>query len=207
MEDIRKHNVTNSFINNGRWLVYFDIAFNGRKTMRKAIYSWLMGNPQFENLPPGYCIHHLDFDETNDDISNLALMKKSHHAAYHLKHSKNHEDDTRLKLREPIQLGRNPTIPKVHPYRGKYYKLRWQEMNALGERIDRQLIGIENKKPFKTPREAERARDLFMKIHPDFREDVVSDEKVDLIARINEDISPSEIEDAYHLIKKTFPRL
>ena len=37
-------------------------------------------------VPPGFCIHHLDGDKTNNDISNLCLMRFDAHTIYHNKH-------------------------------------------------------------------------------------------------------------------------
>lgn len=35
-------------------------------------------------IPKGFCVHHLDGDKTNNDISNLELMSISAHARLHL---------------------------------------------------------------------------------------------------------------------------
>jgi hypothetical protein len=59
-----------------------------RITMANANYIWLLYNPSFEEIPPGYLVHHLDHDPTNDDPSNLALMQRYHHIAYHMKQKK-----------------------------------------------------------------------------------------------------------------------
>lgn len=77
--------IINKFIREGR--VYAVIEQDGKKlTMPLAIYTWLKGNPSFKGIPKGYVVHHLDLDPLNDDISNLALMYKHHHVAYHFKH-------------------------------------------------------------------------------------------------------------------------
>ena len=57
-------------------------------TLPRANFVWLQGNPSFQKIPKGYVIHHLDYDKTNDDISNLALMYKFHHVAHHWKQKK-----------------------------------------------------------------------------------------------------------------------
>ena len=82
---IQNHKVIEKVLKKGRWHVILDQSFNGRKTMPHAQYVWLMGNPGFKEIPKGYVIHHLDHDEQNDDISNLALMQKHHHSAHHWK--------------------------------------------------------------------------------------------------------------------------
>lgn len=61
---------------------------NGTILMLRAVYVWLKGNPSFSEIPKGYLIHHLDHDQTNDDISNLVLMCRPHHSAHHLKQGK-----------------------------------------------------------------------------------------------------------------------
>ncbi len=72
------------FFRKDRW--YIKISGNGNsKTMPQANYVWLKGNPAFLDIPKDYLIHHLDHDELNDDISNLALMQKHHHVAHHWK--------------------------------------------------------------------------------------------------------------------------
>ena len=71
-----------------RWYVVLNKPFNGRKQIPYAHYVWLDGNPSFKNVPKGYVIHHLDWDETNDDISNLVLMQKYHHISHHWKNKK-----------------------------------------------------------------------------------------------------------------------
>jgi len=66
----------------GRWY----IKSSGKWAAPFANYVWLKGNPSFKEIPAGYVIHHLDNDPLNDDISNLVLMQKHHHAPYHWKH-------------------------------------------------------------------------------------------------------------------------
>jgi hypothetical protein len=68
-----------------RWYVVLDRAFHGAKKWKRAIYAWLKHNPVFQFIPQGYAIHHLNQDSTDDDPSNLALMQKHQHLAYHLK--------------------------------------------------------------------------------------------------------------------------
>lgn len=63
--------------------------------MPLANYNWLMVNPAFESIPKGYVIHHLDHDKLNDDPTNLVLMQKHHHSAYHWKQKK---IDTEVKI-------------------------------------------------------------------------------------------------------------
>jgi hypothetical protein len=70
-----------------RWYAVLDKPFYGRRRVPYAHYVWLFHNPSFLNIPKDYVIHHLDWDKTNDDISNLALMQRLHHAAHHWKNN------------------------------------------------------------------------------------------------------------------------
>lgn len=72
-----------------KWFVVLDRAYNGKRKMANANYVWLKCNPAFKEVPKGYVIHHLDWDKTNDDISNLVIMQKYHHVAHHWKQKTN----------------------------------------------------------------------------------------------------------------------
>ncbi|RKY07073.1 MAG: hypothetical protein DRP65_10870 [Planctomycetota bacterium] len=82
---ISDHVVVEKVFRRGRWDAVLDRPFDGQKTIPYAHYVWLSGNPSFESIPKGYVVHHLDHDETNDDISNLVIMQKHHHVAHHMK--------------------------------------------------------------------------------------------------------------------------
>ncbi len=85
IEDLEEWTIEKKFIKRNRWFV--QISLNGRtKTVPHANYVWLKYNPTFKAIPENYVIHHLDRDSLNDDLSNLALMARPHHSAYHLKH-------------------------------------------------------------------------------------------------------------------------
>jgi len=74
----------NKTLKKGRW--YVRTIIDGEKVVIPlANYNWLSTNPAFDGIPKGYVIHHLDHDEMNDDPSNLAVMGKHQHRAYHLK--------------------------------------------------------------------------------------------------------------------------
>ena len=73
------------FIRNDRWHV--KIKSSGPiQVIPLANWVWLNHNRSFKFIPEGYLIHHLDLDPLNDDPSNLAIMLKSLHTSYHLKH-------------------------------------------------------------------------------------------------------------------------
>lgn len=75
------------FLNAGRFYVRIECAASktGIRTLKRANHNWLTANPSFKAIPKGYIVHHLDQDGTNDDPSNLVIMYKLHHMAYHLK--------------------------------------------------------------------------------------------------------------------------
>ena len=186
----------------------FHMPFNGKKVMARSIYNWLLGNLQFEDLPPGYCVHHLDLDKLNDDVSNLALMKKPHHMAYHSKQLTN-EKYGKIEMRPPEGIGRDLTIPYVSQSISggtEIWRFRWQETDIAGKRVGRQITRM-GKTIFRTEEEAEKGRKLFMKIHPSFKskEELI---KIDtLIEQVNQEIELRALNDEYDLIKKTFPQL
>jgi HNH endonuclease len=78
--------VVQKVFHNKRWYVDLMPSLNGRDRIPYAHYVWLETNPSFIDIPRGYVIHHLDCDETNDDATNLVLMSKPIHTAYHWKH-------------------------------------------------------------------------------------------------------------------------
>lgn len=82
--NMKNFEVAEKYLQKGRWYVK---VTDGEvvRTMPKANYVWLRGNPSFKAIPKGYVIHHLDYDKLNDDISNLSLMAKYHHTAHHWK--------------------------------------------------------------------------------------------------------------------------
>lgn len=97
VERIKDYKVTEKVFRKDRWWAKLDRAYNGRKLMSYSIYIWLKSNPAFEGIPKGYVIHHLDGDKTNDDPSNLAIMQKYHHIAYHWK-QKEVNNEVRIRI-------------------------------------------------------------------------------------------------------------
>lgn len=211
LDDIRNCKIVKKFLNNDRWFVSLDPPFNGKRIIPQAHYNWLSKNPRFEDIPDGYALHHLDFNQLNDDISNVALMKKDHHIAHHLKYVQDKAENQKIKLRTPIMLGENLSIPRVS--RIKSYKeqerwgLRWQQTDTITrKRVEKQITRIRDR-PLRSREEAEKAKELFMRIHPSFRTGVEALKVKDLICQIHETISSEEdIEEAYNLVKEFFPQ-
>lgn len=210
MENIKDYEITRKFFHQGRWFVNFRGKFNGKQRMPYANYVWLLNNQQFKDIPPGYVIHHLDGDEVNNDISNLALMKKQYHLAYHYKSKKNEESAERIRLRPTIGLGRDLTVPKISQSvmrdSSPIWRFRWQETDIGGKRISREISKIKDK-IFRTKEDAERGMTLFMKIHPSFKSEEDMPKIYNLLQQINQEIESDETEDMYYLIKKTFPQI
>lgn len=68
-----------------RFHVKLKFPDGSEKIKPRYIYVWLKHNPSFIDIPKGYVIHHLDHNKINDDPSNLVVMQKYHHIAYHFK--------------------------------------------------------------------------------------------------------------------------
>lgn len=144
----------------GRWYLDIETKFGHRK-IPQATYIWLQGNPAFLDIPKGYVIHHLDLDPLNDDISNLALMQRHHHTAYHWKH-KTIQPEIRIdggnRNHRPID---NVTKPKIF-----YRKDRNNFILTFTDKDAHKRVWVSSmyEKPFKTREDAQRGIDmLFMR--------------------------------------------
>lgn len=63
---------------------------NSTHKIRMHRYVWEYYNGE---IPKGYCIHHIDHDKSNNDISNLMLMTIEEHSSLHGKeYSENYRD-------------------------------------------------------------------------------------------------------------------
>jgi hypothetical protein len=175
-KSIKDYVVIGKILQQERWKVILDAPFNGKKTMPLAHYNWLMGNPSFSEIPKGYAIHHLDNDPLNDDISNLALIHKHHHTAYHLKY-KNIE--TKIEYRRDIDMLDTiyqwDRIPKTFGY----YKRKdtkterwvlWWHARESGKSMSRSLSSYEGK-PFRREEDVIRARDEIIELYKQITKD------------------------------------
>jgi hypothetical protein len=77
--------VIETFFYKDRFYVRIQKPDETKFIMPRANYVWLKNNPSFVSIPVGYVVHHLDHNKTNDDISNIVIMFKHHHTAYHAK--------------------------------------------------------------------------------------------------------------------------
>jgi len=149
--------VLGKYLHRNRYYIKLKSPLNGRKTIPYAHYVWLIHNPLFQNIPRGYVLHHLDHDETNDDISNLALMYKSHHNAYHWKQKKGETSPpflstTRLLNNEYIPI-KKPTVRKKKKT-GRFFLDFTEEMGGVKIRRTKSLY---RGKRLLTREDAERA--------------------------------------------------
>ena len=132
---------------------------NKKRKVPHAIYVWLKNNPSFISIPKGYEIHHLDEDCINDDISNLVIMHKVHHHAYHLKNLI--PAKTIVEIDREVQKKEDETEPRYQP-RTVYMKSRniWLvgytiKLNGKGKH--KYIYSLDNKGTnFKTKEEAEK---------------------------------------------------
>jgi len=137
MQRIEERAIVEKVFERGRWYAVMDKSFNGRKKMPLANYTWLKNNPAFAEIPTGYVIHHLDHNETNDDISNLALMQKHHHSAHHWK---NKTIKPKVKMfgdvpgRFKMPTDYFPTTePKIHQVKGRKRWFLYFQENVNGK--------------------------------------------------------------------------
>lgn len=157
---MESNRIKETFIRGSRAYVKVEFPINGRITILQANYTWLMGNPAFEDIPKGYVIHHLDGNELNDDISNLVLMQKHHHAAYHFKQKvlmpKVHIRKDFLEIKRSVYFPtRKPRVFQRSPNR---FYLQFRE-RLDGERKIKNIYSWEGQ-PISTREMAEKIRDI-----------------------------------------------
>jgi hypothetical protein len=152
--------IINKFIRRNRMYVTLTDGFKN-ETMAHSVYVWRKGNPSFRGIPKGYVIHHLDHDQLNDDISNLVLMYKHHHVAYHLKHIVCEvpvECNVAMSNRE---MGfdyptRRPRVYCKNPSRNTGWRLAYY----IPDKRNKTYLSRINGRPFQSREEAERAIDI-----------------------------------------------
>jgi len=160
MREIEKLKLIDQFTKKGRFYVKFDRKYSvtNSSVMPRSHYIWLLHCPDFERLPKGYVLHHLDWDETNDDISNLALMLTGGHAAHHFKNA--HKGPRRLFYeavvdREIVAL--TPRLDEkmsacVQTYKGKKKSTHYVIVKIGGKK---QVFGAVNGRKIASREEAE----------------------------------------------------
>lgn len=63
----------------GYWLIYV----SGKGWLKEHHYIWEKAG---RSIPPGFVLHHKDFDRLNNNLENLELMTISNHQKLHYKH-------------------------------------------------------------------------------------------------------------------------
>ena len=158
---IEKYTVIEKIFKKDRWFVVLDKSLNGKRTIPNAVYVWLRENPAFHQIPSVYVIHHLDRDETNDDISNLALMQRFHHMAYHSKQKSVKSKvmiDTSPRYRNTFLPIAKPTTTKRKD--GAIYVTVKEKVDG---KIKRLFLYRYNGEKFRSLKDAEKAANLIWK--------------------------------------------
>lgn len=150
-------------IKKGRWELILGKEGGGRVKMPQANYVWLLGNASFKEVPAGYLVHHLDLDPLNDDISNLALMYRHHHTAYHFKHK-----NQIVQVKFTDQNGTAYAVPRTEPKiktknGGRSFYLDFWSRNGDGRSERKKIYSFEG---LAIPTE-EKAKDLICHLWPD----------------------------------------
>jgi len=154
MEKIENYTVIETVVRHGRFFVKLDKKFSSKYEMPRANYNWLKNNPTFSYIPKGYVIHHLDNDPLNDDISNLALMQRHHHTAYHWKHK---NIKTKLRLEDDPPVAYTEPLIRTQKNRKNYHLEYSTRKNGKCKRV---ALYSYNGEPFKTMGRAEEVKKI-----------------------------------------------
>lgn len=166
--NLGQYDTSEAFLNKGRF--YVRVKHGDRRTsLPRAVYNWLKYNPSFIEMPKGYVVHHLDLDPLNDDPSNIVLMHRYHHVAYHRKH-KNVE--TEIQIDEHNRDYFLPTRPPRVLYRknnDKYF-INFFERGFGGKLRRVNLSRDKNNNMFYTKEQAQNYADEIWKSANDIRD-------------------------------------
>ena len=155
--------ILKQFIHNRR--MYVRISVNGSKSklMLRSAYMWLKHNPGFDRIPKRYVIHHLDGDPWNDDPSNLALMYRCYHSAYHAK-NRTAPPNTPIEI-DVIDLGEPLSRPRATYYKSRGFWILRYSIRENGQKVAKSTYRLNMHTPhWKTKWAAEAAIE---KIWPD----------------------------------------
>lgn len=128
--------VIETFIRDNRFYVRIKKGAERVETLPRANYVWLKSNPGFKQIPAAYVVHHLDWDQTNDDRTNLVIMQKYLHSAYHWKHK---VTGVKINISEDNVDVSGLTNPKVYK-RSNVYHLSFYA-NGMSHRVWRNFNG------------------------------------------------------------------
>jgi len=180
MDDIKNCKIIKKRLQADRWYVVLKPAFNSKKSMPQAHYNWLVGNPSFGDIPTGYIVHHLDGDKLNDDISNLAIIHRIYHTAYHFKNFKIAQSEIDIEIDYTLRIGNIPFEEeitklkyrkiKTRGARGERWRVEWYESDfRTGKRVRRNVHSFK-RQPLASEEDAKRLIDLIRKKHPQFQQ-------------------------------------
>lgn len=91
---------------------------NAKTHKRLHVYVWESVNGP---VPSGYCIHHKDFDKSNNEVENLVLLSKKEHAVLHGNSWDNERYD------KQTQILKEKAIPKAAEWHGSKAGRAWHK--------------------------------------------------------------------------------
>lgn len=93
----------------------------GRR-LHRAVWEYYNGE-----IPNGFDIHHIDHDKSNNDISNLALLKRSEHQKVHATES---TEESKEKKRTNLAVNARPLANKWHRSENgrEWHKVHYEHM-------------------------------------------------------------------------------
>ena len=151
--DLSRCRVLKQLIQQNRFILLLQNGDDKIIRMFRANYIWLKYNPSFKKIPSGYVVHHLDHDETNDDISNLALMARHYHLSYHFKNQPQSLVPVEVEYGLPCK---EPTIG--YKKATNRYRIRYS-YRSNGRTKSKYVTSLVKGRSFRTYEEAEKAID------------------------------------------------
>lgn len=137
---------------NGRYYIN-DIYSGGGKIGRKKVLLhraiWEFYNGE---IPEGYCVHHLDGNTQNNDISNLGIMENSKHCSVHSKikwlNEEYREQQTKNLDKARILASKWHKSSEAKEFHKRIGKLSWENKKLYTKNCE--YCGKEYQTPFPT---------------------------------------------------------
>lgn len=108
---------------------------NSTNRIRLHRYVWGFHNGK---IPKGYCVHHIDHDKSNNDISNLKLIPLSEHSSLHgNEYAGNHYKEMCKNLDKNARPKANEwhSSPKGLEWHKKHYEITKDSMHTFQDYI------------------------------------------------------------------------
>lgn len=102
---------------------YYRELGNFKNLMHRYVWTWYNGN-----IPKGYEIHHIDFDRSNNNISNLQLVSRSEHRRIHADLL---TDEQREWKRNNLKMN---AVPKAAEWHGSQAGHEWHSQQIKMQR-------------------------------------------------------------------------